>query len=184
VRFLAASNRDLAAETERGAFRRDLYFRLNGISLEVPPLRERLNELEGLAYSFLAQACEAQGRHPPALTWEALDVLRRHSWPGNIRELRNVIERAVLLCTGEAVTLEHVPLPPKVVPLASRSGPASEPAAGTFASSDGMASERERIEAALEQCAGNQSRAAKLLGISRATLVARLDRYGFPRPRK
>jgi two-component system response regulator HydG len=184
VRFLAASNRDLAAESDRGAFRRDLYFRLNGISIEVPPLRDRLNELEGLAYSFLAQACEAQGRYPPALTWEALDALRRHSWPGNIRELRNVIERAVVLCTGEAVTLEHVPLPLKVVPLASRPGPAPEPPAGTSASGDGAASEKERIEAALGQCAGNQSRAAKLLGISRATLVARLDRYGFPRPRK
>jgi DNA-binding NtrC family response regulator len=192
VRLLAASNRDLAAESERGTFRRDLYFRLNGMSLEVPPLRERLDELEGLALKFLAQASEAHGHlHAPSLSFDALQALRRHAWPGNIRELRNVIERAVVLCTGEVGTSEHLPMsaqqkPPNVVPLASHARPTPGETRGPDPSSmtDKARAERQRIEEALDLCAGNQSRAAKMLGISRATLVARLDLYGFPRPRK
>jgi len=189
VRLLAASNRNLAMESERGTFRRDLYFRLNGITLEVPPLRQRLDELEALARAFLAESSDAHGRPAPVLTPEALQALRQHSWPGNIRELRNAIDRAVVLCAGDALTTEHVPVPvetaPNVVPLASRGmavnvGPADD----TLAPPDRTSGERQRIEEALDHCAGNQSRAAKLLGISRATLVARLDRYGFPRPRK
>ena len=189
VRVLAASNRDLAAENERGTFRRDLYFRLNGISLEVPPLRDRLDELEGLVHRFLAQASEAQG-HPqtPSLSAEALEALRRHTWPGNIRELRNVIERAVVLCTGEVVTAEHLPvrleIVPNVVPLATRARAPDVQATDPTLLTERAQAERQRIEEALDLCAGNQSRAAKMLGMSRATLVARLDRYGFPRPRK
>jgi len=187
LRLLAASNRDLAAESERGGFRRDLYFRLNGISLEVPPLRERLDELEGLGQKFLAQSSEAHGRATPTLTAEAVEALRRHSWPGNIRELRNVIERAVVLCTGDAVTTEHIPVPvetaPNVVLLAPRARPDAQTTDPSLLNEQAR-SEKQRIEEALDLCAGNQSRAAKILGISRATLVARLDRYGFPRPRK
>jgi two-component system, NtrC family, response regulator AtoC len=189
VRVLAASNRDLAAESERGTFRRDLYFRLNGISLEVPPLRDRLDELEGLVHSFLAQASEAQGQpQTPSLSAEALEALRRHTWPGNIRELRNVIERAVVLCTGEVITAEHLPvgpeIAPNVVPLSTRAHAPDAQATDPTLLTEQARAERQRIEEALDLCAGNQSRAAKMLGVSRATLVARLDRYGFPRPRK
>jgi len=189
VRLLSASNRDLAAESERGAFRRDLYFRLNGISLLIPPLRERLDEIEPLARKFLAESSEAHGRAvPPKLSTDALEVLKQHAWPGNIRELRNVLERAVVLCPGDVVTPEHIPVSipdrtPKVVPPAAYVPPVSTESTET--SSDGKAmDEKKRIEEALEQCAGNQSRAAKLLGISRATLVGRLTLYGFRRPRK
>jgi two-component system, NtrC family, response regulator AtoC len=193
VRVLAASNRDLATESEGGGFRRDLYFRLNGISLVVPPLRERLDELESLARKLLAQASDAHGRAaPPELSAGALDALRTHSWPGNIRELRNVIERAVVLCPGEVVTEEHLatcrPEPrPKVVSLAAhaaRPPPHETVEAATGTPEREAGDERRRIEEALDACAGNQSRAAKLLGISRATLVGRLNLYGFPRPRK
>jgi len=192
VRVLAASNRDLATEIEGGAFRRDLYFRLNGISLVVPPLRERMDELEPLARKLLAQASEAHGRAPPELSACALGVLRAHAWPGNIRELRNVLERAVVLCPGEVVTEEHVatsrPEPrPKVVSLAAhaaRPPPHGPVEAATGTPDEKAGDERRRIEEALDACAGNQSRAAKLLGISRATLVGRLTLYGFPRPRK
>src|SRR5215472_2413779 len=124
VRVLAASNRDLASESERGAFRRDLFFRLNGISLLLPPLRERMDEIESLARTFLAQSSEAHGRQsPPELEAEALELLKQHSWPGNIRELRNVLERAVVLCPGDVVTAEHIAMStpewkPKVVSLA------------------------------------------------------------------
>ena len=191
VRLLAASNRDLAAESERGTFRRDLYFRLNGISLMVPPLRERLDELESLSKTFIDQAAEALGRAAPTLSADALESLQRHTWPGNIRELRNVVEGAVVLCPDDVVTSEHLPPWPqerrsKVVALV-----ASRPAAEGWTASVDRAPltekaplERRRIEEALELCAGNQSRAAKLLGISRATLVSRLNLYGFPRPRK
>ncbi len=181
VRVLAASNRDLAIESERGAFRRDLYFRLNGMSVLIPPLRERLDELETLARKLLVEASEAHGRaRPPDLPDDALDTLRGHTWPGNIRELRNVLERAVVLCPGDVVTPEHIALSvpelgSKVVSLAAHARPASV---------DGKGEERQRIEEALDRCGGNQSRAAKLLGVSRATLVNRLNVYGFPRPRK
>jgi DNA-binding NtrC family response regulator len=193
VRVLAASNRDLATESEGGAFRRDLYFRLNGISLVVPPLRERLDELGPLARKLLAQASEAHGRaSPPELSAGALELLRAHSWPGNIRELRNVLERAVVLCPGQVVSEEHVatcrPEPrPKVVSLAAHAArpPTHELVEGPTGTPEReTGDERRRIEEALDACAGNQSRAAKLLGISRATLVSRLNLYGFPRPRK
>ncbi|HZW87640.1 MAG TPA: sigma 54-interacting transcriptional regulator [Myxococcaceae bacterium] len=184
VRVLAASNRDLATESERGLFRRDLFFRLNGISLLLPPLRERMDEIESLARTFLAQSSEAHGRQsPPELEAEALELLKQHSWPGNIRELRNVLERAVVLCPGDVVTAEHIAVStpewkPKVVSLADHGRSHSkEP-------DEKALDERRRIEEALDTCAGNQSRAAKLLGISRATLVSRLNLYGFPRPRK
>jgi DNA-binding NtrC family response regulator len=190
VRVLAASNRDLAAESERGGFRRDLFFRLNGISLLIPPLRERLDELEPLTRKFLAESAEAHGRGVPELSADALDALRHHAWPGNIRELRNVLERAVVLCQGDLVTHEHIAMSTpegnhNVVSLAAHGRPASEPrGSASLAVDERAVAERRRIEEALELCAGNQSRAAKVLGISRATLVGRLTLYGFPRPRK
>src|SRR4029078_2414754 len=97
VRFLAATNRDLEAEVERGIFRRDLYFRLTGISLRTPPLRERRSEIRPLAETFLRQVCLELGRPEPRLSPALVTALQRRTWPGNIRELRNVIERAVLL---------------------------------------------------------------------------------------
>jgi two-component system response regulator AtoC len=97
VRFVAATNRDLEAECAAGRFRRDLYFRLNGMTLKIPPLRERREEVEALARAFLARAAAQGGLvAAPTLTREALAALREHPWPGNVRELRNVIERAVL----------------------------------------------------------------------------------------
>jgi DNA-binding NtrC family response regulator len=175
VRFIAATNRDLPAEVARGAFRQDLYFRLNGISLTIPPLRERVSEIDGLAAQFLAQAL-AQSTPPRALklSSEVLAGLRRYAWPGNVRELRNVIERAVLLCAGDVIELEHLSLP------------ASSPLDPLRAQPQAVASspERQRILDALAEAAGNQKLAAQKLGISRGTLVSRLDEYGIPRPRK
>ncbi len=189
VRLLAASNRDLDLESERGTFRRDLYFRLNGISLMLPPLRQRLDELESLVKTFIAQAAEALGRAAPTLSTKALESLRRHTWPGNIRELRNVVERAVILCPGDVLTSEHLPVPPqertsKIVTLAGHGRQAEARRADRAPLTEKALLEKRRIEEALEVCAGNQSRAAKLLGISRATLVGRLNLYGFARPRK
>jgi len=110
VRFVSATNRDLEALVEARSFRRDLYFRLNGISVTVPPLRERAGELEGMARRFVAEFGRTLGRGEVTLSAAALATLRKQSWPGNVRELRNVIERAVLLSDGAEIRPEHLSL--------------------------------------------------------------------------
>jgi two-component system, NtrC family, response regulator AtoC len=186
VRFLSATNRDLSIEVERGAFRRDLYFRLNGISITIPPLRERVSEIEPLAKAFVVHACaQIRSAAVPSLTPGALDILGAYSWPGNIRELRNVIERAVILCNGESIDVEHIRLdrtsgsfPPTPVSLNRVTLPPPPRV------KKGAEDERQRITDALEQCAGNQTHAAELLQVSRRTLINRIEMYGISRPRK
>jgi two-component system response regulator AtoC len=183
VRVVSATNRALDVEAERGGFRRDLYYRLSGAVLSIPPLRERPDDLVPLARLFLARAAEGLGRRPPALSAAALDRLRRHPWPGNVRELRNVVERALLLCQGDTIGVDHLGLgaaPPGWRPPRPRH--LSVVASLPEQSEPGNA--RQRIIDALDRCAGNQTRAARLLGISRGTLVSRLTEYGLPRPRK
>jgi transcriptional regulator with PAS, ATPase and Fis domain len=197
VRFVSATNRDLEQLIEARAFRRDLFFRLNGISVHVPPLRERLAELEGLTRRFLTEFGASLGRQPLSLSSEALAELRTHAWPGNVRELRNVVERAVLLCDGPEIRAEHLSLgtlgASDTAPAGSEAGlgresspPSSD--AGEYPrgglSEELQATERRRILEALERCAGNQTRAAEMLGISRRSLIHRLETYGVPRPRK
>jgi two-component system response regulator AtoC len=177
VRFVAATNRDLEAESKTGRFRQDLFFRLNGVSLLIPPLRERRDEIEPLAWMFLAAASrEVERDDPPELSPAALEILRRHRWPGNVRELRNAIARAVVLCPGEVILPEHLP-PSLLREVETRRDATPAPAATA-------SPERVRILDALERSAGNQTRAARLLGMSRGTLIARLDELGLPRPRK
>jgi len=234
VRFIAATNRDLEADVGRGAFRQDLFFRLNGISLVVPPLRERLSELPDLAKQFISEACHKAGRVPePTISSEAMELMNRYGWPGNIRELRNVIERAVLLCTSGPISLTHLPVEKMSATFAARQvanhpvlfpssdatlleerASAAAAAAGNEISTSitppsvarihvngtpGRRSsssnknkdlkvdlkdyERQRILDALEACAGNQTQAAALLGISRRMMVNRLDQFGIARPR-
>lgn len=175
LRFVAATNRPLEEEVRRGRFRQDLFFRLNGVAIDVPPLRQRPSEIQPLAESFVASAAQGLGRPPPRLRHDALRLLQHYGWPGNVRELKNFIERAVLLADGPELTPEHFPLAAMAATL-----PASRIA--TKAAEDD--SERSRILRALEECGGNQSRAAKLLGIARSTLVLRLDEYKIPRPQK
>jgi two-component system response regulator AtoC len=187
LRFLAATNRNLEAEVERGAFRRDLYFRLNGITLTIPPLRARTGEIKRLADTFVQQICRELGRPEPAIPSRVLAILEAYAWPGNIRELKNVMERAVLLCAGPVIDTDHLPMEK----LGAQSNPGL-PTASAAGSSDsipklvpaGEPDERQRIIDALAACAGNQSRAAKMLGIPRRTFVARLDQYRIPRPKK
>jgi len=174
VRFIAATNRDLEAEVARGAFRRDLYFRLNGITLSIPPLRTRVDEIRPLTETFVRQICRDLGRPPPMVPPSVLSHLEAYGWPGNIRELKNVIERAVLLCEGPVLDMEHLPLERSL----TESQKMTTSAAGI------ARSERDRIINALAACAGNQSRAAKMLGIPRRTFVSKLDAYKIPRPKK
>ena len=179
LRFIAATNRDLEAEVKRGTFRQDLFFRLAGMTLVIPPLRERPAEIRGLCQMFIARASEALGRRPPRLSARALARLERNPWPGNVRELRNVIERALVLCPGDELTEEHLPPAPR--PASPQVATVEQPAP---LHGEIEALERQRILDMLARCGGNQTEAARQLGISRRTMVSRLGDYGVPRPRK
>ncbi len=180
VRFLSATNRDLDALVASGAFRQDLYYRLNGISVHVPPLRERKGEIRPLARAFLKDACKRADKTAPEILPAALAKLEAHPWPGNVRELRNVVERAALLCQGDVIGPDHIMLGTSAGPPRDVAAPASSRSAVATAADD----EKQRIIDALDRCGGNQKEAAKVLGISRRTLVYRLDAFGLPRPRK
>ena len=190
VRFVAATNRDLVEEIREKRFRSDLYYRLNQISLEIPPLRERRLEIRPLAEAFLAElAGGAAGA--PRLSDEAVQLLESHAWDGNIRELRNVINRALVLCDGDTIEPEHLPLEtlqraasPARMPAADDAAAEILPPPSELSLTPEQRSERERIVAALQAEGGNQSRAARRLGMSRSTLGTRLDELGIPRPQK
>ena len=183
VRVLSATNRNLEAEVAAGSFRRDLYFRLNSIAIEIPPLRKRQSEIEPLARRFARLAAQRLKVPQSEIEREVFDRLRNYQWPGNVRQLRNVMERAVVLADGGRITADLLPADTYVGPVPQ--AVSSEPTAPVARSADGGADEeRQRILAALERCAGNQTRAAELLGISRRTLVSRLGEYDLPRPRK
>ena len=218
VRLVSATNRDLEAEVSAGRFRQDLYFRLNGVSLVIPPLRERTGEIEELARTFVLEAAEREKRSPaPVIAPAAFALLRGYAWPGNVRELRNIIERAVLLCNDQTILPEHLPVekmqatvaieaspatfaPPlanaasaasaarprgdSIPPVVARRSTMPPPGSAPFSLKSAVDDfERQRILDALESCAGNQSRAAKMLDISRNTLILRLKTYGIKRPR-
>jgi DNA-binding NtrC family response regulator len=157
-------------------FRRDLYFRLAGISLQIPPLRERPWEIADLARQFLLDICRGLGRSAPGISDQALDHLRRHDWPGNIRELRNVAHQAVLLCEGDVVLAEHLPIE-LIEASSSAAAPDTEPSRKSFPL------DREQIIDALNCCGWNQTEAAQRLQVSRRTLVYRLKDLDIPRPR-
>jgi DNA-binding NtrC family response regulator len=188
VRFIAATNRDLETESARGTFRQDLFFRLNGISLSIPPLRERKSEIAELARIFVAQACQETARAQLTISAEALATLENYAWPGNIRELKNVMERAVVLSDGSELGPSQLPLEKMGAPdeaLVEATPQMGTPSTDlTKGKQDLRAVERQRIIDALAACAGNQSRAAKLLGIPRRTFISKLDLYDIPRPQK
>ncbi len=178
VRFIFATNRDLEAEVARGAFRQDLYYRVNGITLVIPPLRERVSEIEPLAQTFARAFAEKEKRPPPTFTPEAISALKAWPWPGNIRELKNKVESAALMA-GEA------PITPAQLGLgrASAPAPASSEPSGSL-KEEREAAERRKVTEVLERNGGNQTKTAKELGISRRTLVSRLHDWGLTRPRK
>jgi len=203
VRFLAATHRDLEADAAAGRFRSDLLYRLNGITVHIPPLRDRVDEIAPLAQAFIARA-RTQIGYPGqgSISAGAIVALGAYTWPGNVRELRNAMERAVLLSGGAIIERGHLPESVRGRRTTLVSGPSSRSQVSTTASTipppppgtppEGSGDlksaveevERERIVAALEEAAGNQTRAAKLLGISRRALVRKLEAYKLPRPRK
>jgi DNA-binding NtrC family response regulator len=205
VRFLAATHRDLESAVQTGRLRADLLYRLDGVRIHLPPLRARPADILPAAESFLHEMADREGIARPTLTEEARHLLVAHDWPGNFRELRNVIERAAIVCDRSVIQAEDLlissgedrrltslrepPARPSGVPTPSEaaadaeSGAARAPARPRDARAAGSVAEGERIRSALSSCAGNQTRAAKLLGISRRTLITRLEQHGIPRPR-
>jgi transcriptional regulator with PAS, ATPase and Fis domain len=182
VRFIAATNRDLGMLVERESFRRDLYFRLNGITVSIPPLRERKSEILKLAGCFVERESAKAGRPPPSFSPASVETLLGHPWAGNIRELRNAVERAVVLCQTHTILPEHLVLERETHPRRDVEEPVRNAAAlgaHRTLSVELEAFERHRILEALRQAGGNQTRAAVLLGVSRRTLVNRLSEYGL-----
>ncbi|MGJ3522442.1 sigma-54-dependent transcriptional regulator [Nitratidesulfovibrio sp. D1] len=171
VRILAATNRDLKAEVEAGRFRQDLYYRLNVVTLHIPPLRERVEDIPPLAGHFLRRFTEKNGKPVKGFTPQAMDRLLKHGWPGNVRELENTVERAVVLLVGEYISERE--LPQNIA-----GGDGDEPCpAPRFHGMTLEEIERAAILDAIDASEGNKSEAARRLGITRKTLHAKLNRY-------
>jgi DNA-binding NtrC family response regulator len=177
ARVVAATNRDLQERVHEGAFREDLFYRLNVIAIEVPPLRERASDIPILAEHFAANAALRARRPRPALTREATDWLVSQPWPGNIRELENAMERAVVLASGD--TLDASDFMPRGA--AAAAAARSVPAPTALEGPDGLPSleelERRHVERVLEAVGGHKTKAAAILGINRTTLWKKLRQY-------
>jgi len=193
VRVIAATSRDLAAMVADGRFRADLYYRLNVLPIRLPPLRERLSDIEPLADALLDDIARRSGLPPKGLSADALDRLASHDWPGNIRELRNVLEQAALMTDDQLLTAAHLdgaavsraatapPAPvrgPTPAPMGSAAQPQPDPAARLRPLPEQVAElERRAMADALRSTGGNRLAAARLLKISRAAFYDKLARY-------
>ncbi len=177
VRVLAATNRDLRNETRERRFREDLYFRLNVISIDVPPLRSRADDIPLLAANFLQRFATRNHKNIRGFAPQALDCLLRYPWPGNVRELENAVERAVILCRGDLVMESDLPANVANAP-AIESRPTGQVDLALADMSLDMV-EKQAIESTLRQTGNNKSEAARRLGITRATLHNKLRKYGL-----
>jgi two-component system, NtrC family, response regulator AtoC len=184
VRVISATNRNLETEVESGGFRSDLLYRLNAMSIVIPPLRERPLEIVPLARRFLHDISERLGRRTPRVSEAAVAMLQRYTWPGNVRELRNVIERALVVATGDVIDVCDLPEEKMRGSVFSGGDRTARPIVFGARKPEVVAEERRQILEALEACGGNQTNAAKLLGIGRRTLINRLEKFSVPRPRK
>jgi len=169
VRIIAATNRDLKTLVESGRFREDLFYRLNVVSVDIPPLRERIEDVAPLALFFLARYAQENGKRIDGIDPEALECLVAHKWPGNVRELENVVERAVVLCDEPRIGRRH--LPANIAPKKELPGPPRIPGS----SIDDI--ERFAILKTLEMCGGSTSKAAAVLGISSRKIQYKLHEY-------
>ena len=176
ARIMVASNRDLAGEVRRGVFREDLYYRVNVVRIELPPLRRRKEDIPLLVEQFVTRFNRLQQKTVPGITAEALALLMAHDWPGNIRELENVIERAFILCNEGRIGIEH--LPGELTARGAMGGAASG------ARSVHEILDAQAIRAALERNAFNRLAAAKELGVHKTTLFRRMKKLGIALPEK
>jgi len=200
VRFVVATHRNLKSMVDDGRFREDLYYRVTGLRVRLPPLRERSDDVLLLAETFIKLNCQNLGRPVLALSKGATAALKLHPWPGNVRELANVMERAVLLCEGDAIDAIDLALgegdaPKATAPRTNAVVPGATASAGPVAANgatppgtpfvlpgDGINLEdveRDLVRQALQRAGGNKSRAAKLLGLSRATLRYRIEKFAL-----
>ncbi|HEY6006207.1 MAG TPA: sigma-54 dependent transcriptional regulator [Anaeromyxobacter sp.] len=170
IRVIAATNRDLAAQVKVRAFREDLFYRLNGIVVELPPLRDRTEDVIPLAVYFIRTFADRLGKHVSSISPGAVEVLLQHPWPGNVRELEKAMERAVVLAGGEEIVAEDLPPTLQGKP---------EPGAGGSRRRTLADVEKAHILATLHEHGWNQARAAEELGISRSTLWRKLREYGI-----
>jgi two-component system, NtrC family, nitrogen regulation response regulator NtrX len=180
VRVIAATNKDLEAEIRGGRFREDLYFRLNVIPFEVPPLRERREDIPLLVRHFMQLLSAEHGRRAREVSEEALEALAHLSWPGNVRELRNILERLVIMTPGERIELRH--LPASLGAAAARAAGGEEPQAESgdaslLAARDAF--ERRYILQRYRECGGNMSRTAESLGVERSNLYRKMKAFGL-----
>lgn len=176
TRIIAATNRDLAQEVKAGRFRKDLFYRLNIVPLQLPPLRERHGDIERLLTSLTAQLARQHGLDAPRYSVAAMEHLQRYDWPGNIRELRNFCERMLILLSGQTITEAN--LPPEIRP----ARPPLRAGNGYFLPEGGVILEdleAELIHQALHKSHGNQSKAARLLGLTRSALLYRMKKYAI-----
>lgn len=165
IRLISATNRDLHEAVSKGEFRQDLLFRINTIHINIPPLRNRREDIVPLAERFIVRYGEKYNKTGLMLSGEAADKLKTHSWEGNIRELQNVIEKAVIMCDGDIILLNHIELHTPQCPLNENQ------------TLEEM--ERQTIANAIAQCGGNLSQVAQQLGITRQTLYNKIKRYGL-----
>ncbi|RLS77098.1 MAG: FHA domain-containing protein, partial [Planctomycetota bacterium] len=175
VRVVAATNRDLEKAVTAGEFRRDLYFRLKVVEILVPPLRRRPEDIEAIATHFLGRFAAETGRKIRGFTAEALQAMRVYHWPGNIRELRNVVERAVVLAQVEWIDVHDMALSHLAVPGDTDNGPS--PRAGGFVPATIEEIEKRHVLETLEAVGGNKTKAAAMLGIERSTLDRKLAKW-------
>jgi len=177
VGIIAATNRNLREEVEEGRFREDLFYRLDVITLRVPPLRERLSDVPALVEHFLEKFTRQFRRDVQGVDGEAMELFKAYRWPGNVRELRNVMERLVLLGPDDVIGSEDLPAE---IRYARRQGPQGAPGCPFVLPEDGIdlaEVERGLLEQALERTDGNQSAAARLLGLTRYALRYRMEKY-------
>jgi nitrogen regulation protein NR(I) len=209
VRLIAATNKPLEQAVAKGQFREDLFYRLNVVRLEIPPLRARQDDIRLLVNYFLGKFAQRQKQSPKSITSEALGALEQYGWPGNVRELENVIQRALVVAKGEAILLSDLPMEirsfresplqkeTKETKTSTEPGVGAAPAQAHETDIPGIAQtlfhwakrtsklkvlpavERELIVEALKDTHGNQVQAAKLLGITRATLRKRIEKFGI-----
>jgi len=190
VRVVSATNRNLEKMIEEGEFREDLYYRLNVFPINLPPLRDRLDDLPILTNHFIGKFARQMGVPAAGATPDALAKLREYNWPGNVRELENIVERAMILAKGAPLAASHLDFGRRAQPLANQSGPvptvAAAPPPAASAADDGKSlaerlldSERKEIVAAVEKSRGNIASAARMLGINRSTLYYRLRKHGL-----